>query len=124
MFDFVQAIESKLLLSAPNMNDIYCCDKIKQWIEDQDCPIYYDLEDRYFCVSAPRQLLKKYGVWKGYGLTYCPGCGTKVPEHLSEKRMEILEHDYGLDDPLWDEEQKTKIPQEFLTDEWCKKRGL
>ena len=55
-------------------------------------------------------------------LKYCPWCGTKLPESLLFKINEILEEEYGLDDP--DGEDASKVPPEFHTDEWWKKRGL
>jgi hypothetical protein len=57
------------------------------------------------------------------GVDYCPWCGTKLPESLFDTRFDILEKEYGIDSP-YDDKQKDKIPAEFLTDEWWKKRGL
>ena len=54
---------------------------------------------------------------------YCPWCGKKLPKNLSDKWFEILDLDYKIECPLDDEEQH-KIPPEFKTDEWWKKRGL
>lgn len=53
-------------------------------------------------------------------LFYCPWCSKKLPTGL---RFEVLEKEYGLDDPD-SKEQKLLIPKEFETDEWWKKRGL
>jgi len=65
-------------------------------------------------------------VIKGFGsekINFCPYCGARLPEGLSDMWFDILEKEYGLDDPSWPE-QKKKIPAEFKTDEWWKKRGL
>jgi hypothetical protein len=67
--------------------------------------------------------LKKNEIWVGYVIDFCPFCGTKVPKSLTKKRSEILEREFGIDDP-YDTKQKKRIPQEFETDEWWKKRGL
>ena len=55
-------------------------------------------------------------------LEYCPWCGSKLPEDLTYKIEEVLEKEYGITDP-WDTEED-KVPAEFHTDEWWKKRGL
>jgi hypothetical protein len=56
-------------------------------------------------------------------IDYCPYCGIRFPQELSDIWFDILEQEYGLDDPGLPE-QKEKIPAEFLTDEWWKKRNL
>ena len=56
-------------------------------------------------------------------ITFCPYCGTKLPKGLSDEWFDILEKEYGLDDPGMPD-QKEKVPAEFKTDEWWKKRGL
>ncbi|HEV2916680.1 MAG TPA: hypothetical protein VGW78_02940 [Candidatus Babeliales bacterium] len=56
-------------------------------------------------------------------ILYCPWCGTKLPESLGDKIDEVLEKEYNLID-AWSDENKNKIPAEFQTDEWWKKRGL
>jgi hypothetical protein len=55
-------------------------------------------------------------------MLFCPNCGTKLPSSLRDEWFDILEQEYGLEDPC--EEDKQKVPQEFLTDEWWKKRGF
>ncbi|MGA9530342.1 MAG: hypothetical protein WBQ73_00435 [Candidatus Babeliales bacterium] len=103
---------------------MFYCERLEQWIKDRKSPVFYDQADRFYGVSAPKSLLGKYELWKGYGLSFCPGCGNKFLLELSELRCEILEKEYGLDDPAFDEEQKKRVPKEFLTDEWWKKREL
>jgi hypothetical protein len=55
-------------------------------------------------------------------LNYCPFCGIRESQSLRKTWLEILKADYGLVDPF--KKDKRKVPQEFLTDEWWKKRGL
>ena len=55
-------------------------------------------------------------------LGYCPWCGTKLPESLSSKWMDVLRDEYGITDPNFDEADK--VPAEFRSDEWWKRRGL
>ena len=93
------------------------------WLQDPDCPLKYEASIRYYTLSAPASLIKKNVVWPCYTVQHCPQCGKKLPAHLVEKRMKILEREYGIDDP-YDARQKKLIPQEFKTDEWWKKRAL
>lgn len=55
-------------------------------------------------------------------LWYCPWCGTKLPQDLDGIWGKTLEREYGLTEEERDE--GSKIPEEFRTDEWWKKRGL
>jgi hypothetical protein len=54
---------------------------------------------------------------------FCPWCRTKLPESLEETYYEILEKEYGIPQGL-DIKNDRRIPKEFKTDEWWKKRGL
>ena len=89
-----------------------------------DSPLTYSPDHRSYTISAPRALVKKNIVWLGYRVDFCPFCGTKLPKDLTEEWFDILEKEYGLDDPYYYPEQKKLIPEEFKTDEWWKKRGL
>ena len=53
---------------------------------------------------------------------YCPWCGTELPESLSFKIGDVLEEEYGITEKDWDDE--SRIPEEFKSDAWWKKRGL
>ncbi|HEV2917412.1 MAG TPA: hypothetical protein VGW78_06740 [Candidatus Babeliales bacterium] len=44
-------------------------------------------------------------------------------KELTNEWVKILKEDYGIEDP-WEAKKENKIPAEFLTDEWWKKRGL
>jgi hypothetical protein len=67
--------------------------------------------------------------WRSYGLviggdpddqfflSYCPFCGIKLPENLTD------EHFDAIRDPKTGK-VLDPLPEEFQTDEWWKKRGL
>jgi len=55
-------------------------------------------------------------------LFYCPWCGVKLPQNLFAKWIEIVEEKYDIDS--LDKEALKSLPQEYMTDEWWKKRGL
>jgi len=54
-----------------------------------------------------------------YNLIFCPWCGKKLPESLRGAFFDLIETELGMDD--YDPD---KLPEEFKTDEWWKKRGL
>jgi hypothetical protein len=97
----------------------YCCKSM----EDQ---VLFPLEEALIKFSPEFRSYdfvlhgKKYGAYRD--IFYCPWCGTKLPKDLGEEWGELLEKEYGLEDPGW---MKTEdLPKEFQTDEWWRKRGL
>ena len=57
-------------------------------------------------------------------LWYCPWCGTKLPKELGDEWVDTLYHEYGLKSPCEGDEDADKVPEEFKSDKWWKKRGL
>ena len=53
---------------------------------------------------------------------YCPWCGTILPTSLSKQWYAILATEYAIEIPDLPK-NAAKIPAEFKTDEWWKKRG-
>ena len=53
-------------------------------------------------------------------IDFCPWCATRLPDGLRKEWFEALEA-VGVEDPLFEPD---KIPAEFKTDEWWKKRSL
>lgn len=106
------------------VSQVFCCLGLRGATEDSiNSPITYDSSIRSFSISAPTALVKENVVWLEFGVNFCPFCGSKLPADLVDERMNILEKEYGIDD-VYDEEQKKLIPDEFMTDEWWKKRKL
>jgi len=52
---------------------------------------------------------------------YCPWCGSELPTSLRDEWFHIMRSEYGLENPYDD---KRKIPKEFKSDLWWKKRKL
>ena len=102
-------------------NGAHSCDLIDLFLEDPRIPIYYDSTYREYYIP----LLKKNRniITAAQCIDYCPWCGTKLPKSVREEWFDILEKEYGIDHPRYDEQEKL-IPEEFKTDEWWKKRGL
>jgi hypothetical protein len=98
----------------------HCCLRLHNAVDETDpensSPYSYKPKFRSYYVASTRH-------WGWEELSFCPYCGTKLPKELSDEWFDILEDEYGLDNPVG-LDQEPKIPAEFLTDEWWKKRGL
>lgn len=102
----------------------HCCLEMESAVENSiESPLVYNARMRDYTITAPKALMKRNEIWTGYGIKFCPFCSATLPKDLTSIWFEILEKEYGIDDP-YDDEQKKCIPQEFMTDEWWKKRGL
>jgi hypothetical protein len=55
-------------------------------------------------------------------IQFCPWCGTKLPKDLNDEWEEIVAKEFGVTQLYY--RYMDKIPPEFKTDEWWKKRGL
>ena len=91
-----------------------CCKEIGLFIDDSRDPIEYDPVYRMYLIR-----FESYGniIW----FSYCPFCGSKLPKHLKDEWWDIL---YEMGYEPFDDKDSGKIPEEFKSDEWWKKRGL
>ena len=105
----------------------YCCN-IMDYYADSEYTKEHELI-RYKSDIRDHSFLL-HGSYAGFNqqIIYCPWCGTKLPKELGEEWCNALEEEHGLtiDDfrdqkGRWDE---SKIPAEFRTEEWWRKRGL
>lgn len=105
----------------------YCCGDMANALDNTsgEKVLRYESDTREFLLilyenSKPSGFLKP--------IIYCPWCGTELPKILNEEWCDTLKAEYGLTiNDFWDEDgywDESKIPQEFRTDEWWKKRGL
>ncbi|WP_445316303.1 DUF6980 family protein [Microcoleus vaginatus] len=83
----------------------HCCEEMKRHISEGEVAICY----------IPR--LREYGILILDGgsakqsIKYCPWCGKELPNSLSEQWFDELEK-IGI------EPGDSRIPKEFLSDEW------
>jgi len=90
-----------------------CCDELTKGLQQKDS-IYVYFPNR-----------RKYGLATGnIVMDYCIHCGTKMPDSLSDKWFFILRAKYKLTGSGDLDGRSNKIPPEFLTDEWWKKRNI
>jgi hypothetical protein len=103
----------------------FCCEDMKLYAErdvndDRSKYVDYDPKERFF--SIYRAGSKRYGTH----ISYCPFCGSKLPELLVDERWNIILEELGPDYLPDDDNNppRKELPEEFKTDEWWKKRGL
>ena len=87
--------------------------------KDRDHDVIFDSVWREYMIHSYKD--RSYGDFCSI-INYCPWCGAELPKVLSDEWFDILEEEYGIEDPT--NEEKDKVPEEFKTDEWWKKRGL
>ena len=98
-----------------NYKGPHCCLTMDAELARGGTVLHYSSKYREYGVKIP----KSTGCML---MDYCMFCGTKLPESLRVPWFDILEQEYNLESPC--EEDKKRVPKEFLTDEWWKKRGL
>ena len=106
----------------------YCCQKISTKLvnyknkETEDHVILYEEIWRDFFAHCEKPTLPpEENDWLSE-ISYCPFCGTKLPSSLADKWFDVLEEEYGITDPQ--NTEYDKVPPEFRTGKWWKKRGL
>ena len=100
----------------------FCCEDMKIHAlekDDTDKYIYFDLSERCFGIFQKNE---KYAI----AIKHCPFCGTKLPIPLIDEKWDTILEELGKDYVSDDEGNppKKRLPKEFQTDEWWKKRGL
>jgi hypothetical protein len=102
----------------------FCCNTLRNNItleenRSRDQVVMYHMETRMF--SLP--VIREKDCFSP--IAYCPYCGKKFPDDLSEEWWETINEELGKDflEDAYCPKRK-ELPEEFLTDEWWKKRGL
>lgn len=113
-------------------NPDHCCEKMQWYLEEQKAGIYYNPILREYYIR-----LRSYRDGK-CAIFYCPWCGYSMKPSLIDKYYSILRDEYNIEyepydniyyeivetkDESW-EEVNRRLPKEFKTDEWWKKRDL
>ena len=96
----------------------WCCENMKAEIELVDyppTPFMYNPYFREYSIFIPNSA-------SVFCINFCPMCGSKLPASLRKQWYAILRTEFHLNPN--DPDDEVQIPQEFLSDEWWKKRGL
>jgi len=99
-----------------NNNIINCCPKIKIAFSDQRVSIGYQPKYREYFLDMRKEKSIVYLI------NNCPWCGKKLPKSLRKQWFSTLKKECNIKDP-WHKDE-SRVPEEFKTDEWWKKRNL
>ena len=92
----------------------FCCNKIKEAIEKYNAIEIEEEVRGYFINSSNKDV--------SLALNFCPFCGQNLGKRLNSEFYDILCKQYGIEYP--ETIEADKVPEEFKTDEWWRKRGL
>ena len=98
----------------------FCCELMQRYVDEKN--LLY--EARFRRVTFYIKSNDKTGYQPEYyrsPCVYCPYCGNKMDNSLTEEYCDALEEALGKD---YCDITEDEIPEEFKTDEWWKKRGL
>ena len=95
----------------------HSCKDMRLFLENPQDPILYNIIFREYYIK----LYKQPNI---ITFSYCPWCGKVLPQSLRKEFFETLESEYDIVTDIGEYKKNKRIPPEFKTDEWWKKRGL
>lgn len=113
--EWSDAIDKRVEQARRDYKGPHCCLTMDRGLEKYQNLLNYSPQYREYGIKVP----KSTGCML---IDYCMFCGKQLPISVRDEWYDILEKEYGLESP--DEEDRKKVPKEFLTDEWWKARGL
>jgi len=113
--EWSDAIDKRVEQTRRDYKGPHCCLTMDRGLSREGGILYYDSQYREYGI-------KETNLTWGMLLDYCMFCGKKLPISVRDEWFDILEQEYGLESPC--EEDRNKVPKEFWTDEWWKKRNL
>ena len=108
----------------------HCCKSMDFFLDEEKVAIYYNPIYREYFIRLWSYPNAKHVIY------FCPWCGKEFSTSLINKYFETLSKEYNIyhcdfsgeyyewheENP--EEEKETKLPEEFKSDEWWKKRNL
>ena len=95
------------------MNSKICCDTMYNIIENCKVIEFVDYTREYDLVTSDKTVK---------ALNFCPFCGQKLDKRLNTEYYDILYNEYGIEYP--EANEADKVPEEFKSDKWWRKRDL
>jgi hypothetical protein len=93
----------------------HCCDQMDSLLNRGQTAIAYNeilreysILDQHLASTARQEMI------------FCPWCGKRLPASLRDEWFEVMEREFGIDDP----NSSPPGPQEMHTDAWWRKRRL
>lgn len=101
------------------MQKKHCCKNMNFFLNENSVNIYYNKYFRRYSIGI------KNGTSAVQTMYYCLWCGAQLPKILDDEWFDMIEEQYGVYDAhVLTIDENLKIPPEFKTEEWWKKRGL
>ncbi len=104
----------------------HCCSKMEGTVEEKNHSVSYEDYTRTYHVNVGQSFINEdtgeVEVSVVDRITYCPWCGKKLPKSLRSEWYDEIEN-LGIELPL-DNEKIKKLPKEYQTEEWWKKKGV
>ena len=94
----------------------HCCSNMTKYLQEQEVPLDYNPIFREYTINlnSPANL----------SIHFCPWCSKRLPRNLRNEFFNIIETECNIDDGVLEIFENKKLPQEFTSDVWWKKRGL
>ena len=99
-----------------NLLDKYCCINMEGNVEEEPFSIAYEEYSREYFLIFYKSKCQKYRK-----IYYCGFCGKKLPKNLKKEWKFLLTKEFGIKDIV---KEWGKIPEEFKTDKWWRKRDM
>lgn len=96
---------------------IHDCKDMTIFLDNPEDPISYNPIFREYYIPLPLQ-------HRIITFCFCPWCGIELPTILRSDFFDTLEKEFGIETNIAECKEDKRIPSEFKTDEWWKKRGL
>lgn len=93
----------------------HCCLVMEARLENPlEFMMYYDPVFRIYYIDNQN--------YAKFSLDYCPSCGKMLPKKLRECWIKTIQEELHIEEPF--SMDRRKLPKEFKSDAWWKKRNL
>lgn len=113
--EWLTEIDKKIEAKKQAYQGQHCCLVMEARLENPlEFMMYYDPIFRAYSIDNQH--------YAKFYLDYCPACGKKLPSRLRDRWVETIQNELNIDLPF--DMDRRRLPKEFKSDAWWKKRGL